>query len=55
MCEVVVGQSGAQGTFSSLEEVEEGSGVLEHSGLSPCNREGGQTLGAIYSLKSPNL
>jgi hypothetical protein len=34
MCEVVVGQRGAQGTFSSLEEVE-GRGVLEHSGLSP--------------------
>jgi hypothetical protein len=38
VCEEVVGQRGAQGTFNSLEEVEEGRGVLEHSGLSPCNR-----------------
>jgi hypothetical protein len=36
LCEVVAGQRGAQGTFSSLPQVEEeGRGVLEHSGLSP--------------------
>jgi len=40
LCEVVGGQRGAQGTFSSLEEVEEGRGVLEHSGLSPCKQKG---------------
>jgi hypothetical protein len=50
VCEVVVGQSGAQGTFSSLEEVEEGSGVLEHRGLSPCKQKGSTTLGAIFSV-----
>ncbi len=41
LCEVVVGQRGAQGTFSSLlQEEEEGRGVLEHSGLSPCKQKG---------------
>ena len=41
LCEVVVGQRGAQGTFSSLlPQVEEGRGVLEHSGLSPCKQKG---------------